>query len=158
MSIPTQSLIDAGYHECPSCHGWRKGTCPCSKRPFPATIAPATASGSPKQDVEPENAFEGAEKLLHREFEQYCRLHDLHTIHCRTDMASTISVGHPDFAVHCFRDGVCRACFVEFKRAGGKLKDRQKDVITQMRRIGMPVIVAWTLDDAIEFVKKQFDL
>ena len=110
----------------------------------------------PDDDCEPPDAFQGAEKLLHREFAADCQRRGIHIVHARCDQAATIGAGLPDFhLLYTGTDGITRAAAVEFKRSGGSLSPKQREVIADIRRKGIPVKVAFTLRDAIDFAKRS---
>lgn len=107
------------------------------------------------QDTEPPDAFEGAEKLLHADFEADMGRRGVWFVRCRTDEAATIPPGYPDFhLMFTAPDGITRGCAIEFKRAAGKPSLRQRERIADMRKLKIPVAVCWNLKDAIAFARK----
>ncbi len=111
-------------------------------------------------DIEPADAFTGAEKLLHRDFAADMQRRGAWFVSCRTDERATIPSGYPDFHILYTspQDGICRACAVEFKKAAGQLSKKQLDCLAEMRRRHIPVRVSWTLKDAIDFAKAALQL
>lgn len=145
-----------GSSGCPKC-GWNR---PDSLSSTPASVpearkAPETAIPNYQTDLEPPDAFDGPEKILHRQFATDMQRRGVHTIHARTDCQSSIQVGLPDF--HCIftLDGITKACAVELKKRGGRLSPAQVRVIADMRYKEIPVAVCWTLADAINFCREH---
>lgn len=139
---------------CPKC-GWSESN-PVGVR---IDVEKTLVANSATTDTEPENAFDGPEKILHREFQTDMERRGVHCVHCRTDQASTIENGLPDF--HCLytaSDGITRACAVEFKRKNGKPSASQIDKIAEMRAKKIPVKICWTLADAIRFTKDSMHI
>ncbi len=140
-----------GYTQCPVCHELNRGLC---QKPECQSIEPVI---QPDQlDKEPPDAFEGLEKLLHRDFLTDMQRRGVHCIHARDDTNSTIERGLPD--VHCMftgPDGVTRGIGIEFKRKGGSLSKRQTEKIAEMRALKIPVKVCWSLRDAILFAREK---
>ena len=129
---------------------------PCALDAPPCPPTPETTPSVRPDDAEPPDAFTGAEKLLHRDFAADMERRDCWFVSCRTDQRATIPSGYPDFHVlYTGEDGICRGCAVEFKRAGGSLAELQRSTIVEMRRRGIPVIVAYTLVDAIRFAREK---
>ncbi len=138
--------------------------------PNPANAAPqmpAERAGSEKQPVlaeagedadfkQPPDAFIGAERILQRDFQTDMERRGVHVVIARVDKRSTLESGLPD--AHCMftaTDGITRGCACEFKVAGGRVKDGQKEKIRQMRAAKIPVLVCWSLAPAIEFARKH---
>lgn len=147
---------------------------PLSARTSSATAAAESAKAVPdsgqagfgtlrgKDDIEPPDAYVGREKALHIEFARDMARRGVHLVHARTDVQSTIEIGTPDF--HCMFTAdlsgwtggpLTRGCAVEFKTAGKKLRESQREKITEMRRLGIPVAVCYTLHDAISFCREH---
>jgi len=84
---------------------------------------------------------------IHNKFMDWCRLNEISFIHSRTDRKSTIQEGHPDFTL--LNDG--RGCCIEFKVPGGKLSDKQAEVIAVLTKRGVHCLVTSDLAAAISF-------
>ncbi len=125
----------------------------------PPRPEPKKAAEPSLDDAEPEDAFIGAEKLLHRDFITDMERRGAHCVHARTDVQSTIGNGLPD--VHVLftgADGICRGAAVELKVKGRKLRDSQRACIIEMRTRRIPVKVCWSLKDAIDFAREALKL
>jgi hypothetical protein len=151
------------FKTCPTCKGsYTASVCPvCQGKAgrSPEIGGKRAETGleiveSPETDIEPPNAYDGPEKDLHRDFIADMNRRGVHLVYARTDKESTIGNGLPDF--HCMSMGThaAKACAVEFKRKGGKPSPKQREVIAEMRRKDIPVIVAWNLADAINFCRE----
>lgn len=105
---------------------------------------PATAEPS---HVEPKGA--AAERDMHVEFIEWLRAREIFFIHSRMDRPSTIGVGDPDFVL--LHGG--KGCAVEFKRPSKRLSQAQAERLAMLQRTGTPAIVAYSVEDAIAFVK-----
>jgi hypothetical protein len=138
--------------------------CPFCQEHFTASVCPKCGNvrqSQPMQleakidpqDLEPDDAYEGLEKDLHGLFKADMDRRGVHYVYARTDQRSTIEMGLPDFHLFYTAGGICRGCAVEFKRKGGKLKEKQKAVIDAMRQKQIPVSACWTLRDAIAFAR-----
>lgn len=137
----------------------RRNGQPCALDARPAASAPERVPEPAGEYIEPPDAFTGAEKLLHRDFDADMGRRGVHVVHARCDTHSTIEPGLPDFhLIYNGADGVTRACAVEFKKAGGKPSPRQIECLREMRTKRIPVIVAWTLKAAIDFTKLALNL
>lgn len=136
----------------------------CIRTGQPNLLDTAAPAPPPKpvlspDDIEPENAYTGKEKDLHTEFEKDMGRRGAWCERCRMDIASTLPNGSLDFRIaYTGADGQTRACWIEFKRAGGSISTKQREVLTEMRRLKIPVLVAWTLADAINFAKRSMNL
>lgn len=141
----------------------RAGNVPLSSAlPYVASPAPASAADPSASDAPPPDAYVGREKDLHVEFERDMTRRGVHLIHAHTHTTSTIEPGLPDY--HClfsielpgWTGGmITRGCAIEFKRAGGSLSPTQREKIAEMRKLGIPVKVCWTLHDAIAFCREH---
>lgn len=82
----------------------------------------------------------------------------------RTDRKSTISDGWPDVtamwgnARPMMSERGPRVCCVELKAAGGRLSAAQEACHAHLRAAGIPVVIAYSLADAIAFVKEHLRL
>ena len=77
-------------------------------------------------------------------------------VHGRMDVKSTIRNGWPDFSLfRCGPDGIARVCFVELKNRAGKLSKAQIDVIDELKRRGLPVLVTGDFRAAVDFIKRN---
>lgn len=94
------------------------------------------------------------ERLLHDQFENWCRINGLIYVHSRMDRKSTIAAGHPDFTV--LWKG--RGCCVEFKGPGGTLSEDQKLVMKKLGDAQVPTLVTQDVKEAISWVKVQLEL
>ncbi len=89
------------------------------------------------------------EKQLQDAFAAWLRKIGIPFLRSRMDKATTIRVGWPDFSI--FWCGHC--LFVETKTAKGRLSDHQNQVITELRRAGNKVVVAYSIEDCVEACK-----
>lgn len=86
------------------------------------------------------------ERKLHDQIEAYARARGWLYVHSRMDMASTIAVGFPDFAL--FMDGGV-AVFLECKRPGGKATTAQLAKLAQARRLGFSAEIVTSMGEAL---------
>jgi hypothetical protein len=90
------------------------------------------------------------ERKLHAQFSQWCLRLEIEVIHGRMDKKSALPVGWPDFT--CMKG--TKFCLVEFKAPGGKLSEVQTQVITRLQNKSIPVLVAYSVKDAIDFCRE----
>lgn len=93
----------------------------------------------------------GEERKMHQVFEADIRRRGWPYLHSRMDKAPTIRKGWPDFSVFNGPRAVC----IEFKAEGGKLDQEQKECIAELTAAGVPVLVAYDLQSAIDFAVKN---
>lgn len=97
------------------------------------------------------------ERKMHDELGAFLRLKQIPHIHARMDQKSTIRAGWPDFTCM-LRDRFCipqhhaRVVCVELKAVGGVLSQAQREVIAELERAGVPVLVATSSGEAIQFI------
>ena len=107
--------------------------------------------------AKPTKAERGAERELHVQFENWCRLNDLVVIHSRMDRATTTEKGVPDFAVFAFE----RYCFVELKAHPNPekhLSKAQQNWIAKAAFRGIKVAVVNSVESAISYTKSELNL
>lgn len=114
-----------------------------------ATIAKKKNAPEPK----PTKWTKGEEKKLNQLVVADLRRRGIFVIVSRTDKASTNQVGLPDI-VACLYG---RVAMVELKANGGRLSDRQIACHFDLTMSGVPVVVAYNFDDAINFVLKHLN-
>jgi hypothetical protein len=109
------------------------------------------AVGAPtNQELEAKLA-KGQERLLHDQFERWCRINEVVYIHSRMDRKSTIAAGHPDFTL--LWKG--RGCCVEFKALGGILSDDQKEALHKLAAARVPMLISSDVKQAIAWTKEN---
>jgi hypothetical protein len=91
------------------------------------------------------------EKEMHRMFIEWMNLNEIEFVHSRMDRASTIEKGFPDFV--CMKGN--RFCLVEMKCPGGRLSEDQVRVIGRLRARDIPVLVAYSTQEAIVFCREK---
>lgn len=111
---------------------------------FVAPVAPPSPAPSPEQ---PTKWQKGQERQMHDLFEKDLRRRQWPFVHSRFDKASTIAKGWPDFTVLLGQRAVC----IEFKAEGGKVDPDQRERISELQAAGVPVLVAYDLQSAIDF-------
>ncbi len=87
-------------------------------------------------------------KSIHNPFVAWLKAEGICYLRARSDKRSTISPGWPDFSI--FVAG--RALFIECKDIGGKLSADQQLVHDQLRKAGMSVRIAFSLQECVEAV------
>ncbi len=87
-------------------------------------------------------------KSIHNPFVAWLKAEGICYLRARSDKRSTISPGWPDFSI--FVAG--RALFIECKDIGGKLSADQQLVHDQLRKAGMTVRIAFSLQDCVDAV------
>jgi hypothetical protein len=90
----------------------------------------------------------GEEKKMHDLFETDMRRRGVIPLHSRMDQKPTIRKGWPDFSL--FHGE--RAVLIEFKAPGGTLSADQKECIAELEAAKVPVLVAYDVGSAIDFV------
>ena len=121
------------------------------KRMAPETRKALRCPTQPEADAKQERV---AERKMHEQFEQWLRLNEILYVHSRMDRKSTIREGWPDFSV--FRNAV--SCFIEFKVPGKVPEPEQRECINELSNNGFPVIVAYSVADAINFAAAALGL
>jgi hypothetical protein len=91
------------------------------------------------------------EQKMHRQFANWLYLNKIHFVHSRMDRKSTTAAGTPDFI--CVKGRFC--CFLEMKAPGGRLSEVQKSYVQKLEADHIPVLVAYSVQDAIEFCKER---
>lgn len=91
------------------------------------------------------------ERHMHQEFASWMDLNEIFYYHGRTDKKSCIRIGLPDFV--CFKGS--KFCVVEMKLPGGNLRPEQAKVIASMVQQGVPVLIAYSTQDAIEYCRRM---
>jgi hypothetical protein len=86
-------------------------------------------------------------------FLNYCKLKGIARIRSRMDKRPTIDEGWPDFT--CFYGG--KTVFFEFKKKT-KLSAKQEEQIALLRELGFTVHVVYTLLEAIQLAKMEFEV
>jgi VRR-NUC domain len=104
---------------------------------------------NPLRDAKPSPGVE-REKLLHEQILAFCDGKGWLTLHCRTDRATTVRVGSPDFLV--LADGG-RIFAVECKRPGLKLRPEQAAWLAQARKLGHRAGVVTSMEQFLELVR-----
>jgi len=134
-------------------HGHYAGSeCPlCSSM---TEVLASVAMPPPPDEYDRSNWHRGPEKELHDWLEAELIRLGISYIHARTDVKSTIANGWPDFS--CFYaapDGITRACFVELKNKTGRTSADQRECISELQRLNIPVLVTGDFREAVEFIK-----
>lgn len=148
-------------------HLWGKGPDrmpmdhkPLSEADCEAVSRAVSAPPAPRKAVPGvETAEKGSKSLLrgtkraeiaeHETLMAWLRLHEWPFIRARSDQKSTIRKGWADFTV--FHAGRCAA--VEMKAPGNKPTLEQEQVLAELRREQIPVTVAYSAQEAIEFLR-----
>ena len=130
----------------------QKNNLPCALETVQSAQAQAvaTALASPAQ----ERWQAGEEKKLNELVTTDLRRRGAYVIVSRTDQKPTIRRGHPDLTV--LYMGLC--CCIELKAKGGRLSEHQRDCITDLDYCGVPTIVAYSFDEAVQFAVNHLHL
>jgi hypothetical protein len=106
---------------------------------------PKGAAGRTKEECE-SKAFEKVEREIHNQISSYLNLHRIVYCHARTDRASRMTVGWPDFTFAMEGNAVA----VEVKTTSGKVSREQYLMHEQMRDNGWAVMVVRSLEDFVD--------
>jgi hypothetical protein len=90
-------------------------------------------------------------------FLNYCKLKGIARIRSRMDKRPTIEEGWPDFTCFYKVRGQGKTVFFEFKKKT-KLSAKQEEVIALLRELGFTVHVVYTLLEAIQLAKMEFEV
>lgn len=107
-----------------------------------------------KDDQAREKLAAGKEKELQDAIVQYCELNGLYVLRPRMDKKATIRKGHPDLSIW-GRD--CRSVLIECKAGYNKPDEDQWKCIGELRAAGAAVLVCWSLQDAIHFIRTHLN-
>ena len=130
----------------------QKNNLPCALESLQSAQAQAvaTALASPAQ----ERWQAGEERKLNELVCIDLRRRGAYVIVSRTDKQPTIRRGHPDLTV--MYNG--KACCIELKAKNGRLSEHQRDCITDLDYCGVPTIVAYSFDEAVQFAVNHLHL
>jgi len=92
------------------------------------------------------------EKWMHDQYAQDCNRRGIPYIHPSMARPSTIAVGHPDYTL------LRRTLSIEFKVPGCRLSPEQQKRIKYLEAAQNTVVVAHSLEEAIEATKEYFGL
>ena len=131
----------------------QKNNLPCALDVVQGAQAQVVAAIDPV-DVPPTKWASGEEKKLNELVTTDLRRRGAYVIVSRTDQKPTIRRGHPDLTV--LYMGL--ACCIELKAHGGRLSEHQRDCITDLDYCGVPTIVAYSFDEAVQFAVNILEL
>lgn len=112
-----------------------------------AATLPASEAAAPKAS----KWAKGEERKLHDFFSTDLKRRGWPFIHSRMDKPSTIRKGWPDFTILHGGRVVC----IEFKTEDGAPDQDQQECIAELQAAGVPVLVAYDLQAAIDFTAKH---
>lgn len=96
------------------------------------------------------------ERKIHSDLTAWLQCKGVPFIHSRMDKPSTIRKGWPDFTcmngVRWNAKDLSRVCCVEVKAPGGVLSDAQAECIAELKLAHVPVLVAYSAKQAIDFI------
>lgn len=96
----------------------------------------------------------GMERELSRQFCAYLTQRGVPHVVMRTDRKSTARAGWPDITALYAN----RACCVELKVLGGVVSREQAQCHAELHAAGVPLIVAYNLQQAIAFARENLNL
>lgn len=149
-------IVPPNLIECQRCRGYWNGdvskACP--------KCGPDKVVEAPSEPTEHQNRWaKGEEIQLHSLFKQELERRGVHYIHASPVHKSTIRKGAFDFTLLALgTDGICRGCAIEFKADGGKLSEAQLDEQADMNRKGIPNLVAYNFEQAVNFLKEALKI
>ncbi len=96
----------------------------------------------------------GKEADFQREIMRYCDLHSIYVLAPAFGKKTRMKVGHPDLTLLRDGKGIC----IETKTEGNATTADQDKCIAELRIKGVPVLVAYDLPTAIEFIREHLCL
>lgn len=104
-----------------------------------------------KDETAREKWAAGKEQDFQREIMRYCDLHSIYVLAPAFGKKTRVKSGHPDLTLLRGGRGIC----IETKTEGNDLTPEQERCITELRIKGVPVLVAYDLQTAIEFIREH---